>query len=169
MPNIDKVRVNNVDYNISGTGSSGGETLPVGTEVDFDGQASDIPVGWEQVDEQPAYSTNETVCGTWIDGKPLYRIVINTTSPSNEIGTLYNTSSLNIDNIINMYCVISASSGSTRLKVKLPYYFADNDAGTIWLEGDNINLRLTSSTYRGQSTILFLEYTKTTDTAGGGN
>lgn len=29
-----------------------GETLPVGSEIDFDGQASDIPVGWEQVSEK---------------------------------------------------------------------------------------------------------------------
>lgn len=26
------------------------DSMPVGTEVDFDGQASDIPTGWEQVD-----------------------------------------------------------------------------------------------------------------------
>ena len=25
------------------------DSMPVGTEVDFDGQASDIPIGWEQV------------------------------------------------------------------------------------------------------------------------
>lgn len=109
------------------------------------------------------YSTAEQVIGTWIDGKSLYRKVVNTTSPSKEIGTLYNASSLNIDNIINMYCVISSFSGNTRVKVKLPYYYADNDVGTIWLEGNNINLRLTSQIYRGQSTILLLEYTKTTD------
>lgn len=26
------------------------DSMPIGTEVDFDGQASDIPVGWEEVD-----------------------------------------------------------------------------------------------------------------------
>lgn len=45
MPNIDKVRVNNVDYDIGGSG---------GTDN---------------------YSTTEQVIGTWIDGKPLYRRV----------------------------------------------------------------------------------------------
>lgn len=47
------------------------DSMPVGTEVDFDGQASDIPVGWEQVDDTPIYSTTETVCGTWIDRKTI--------------------------------------------------------------------------------------------------
>lgn len=37
---------------VSVGGGSGGETLPVGTEVDFDGQASDIPAGWEQVSDK---------------------------------------------------------------------------------------------------------------------
>ena len=117
---------------------------------------------YKNFENEEIYSTNETRIGTFM-GKPLYRKVINTISPSNEIGKIYNASSLNIDNIINMYCVISAISFNIRVKVKLPYYYNDNDAGTIWLEGDNITLRLTGSTYRGQSTILFLEYTKTTD------
>lgn len=33
-----------------GGGAGGGETLPVGSEIDFDGSVSDIPDGWEQVD-----------------------------------------------------------------------------------------------------------------------
>lgn len=40
-----------------------GETLPVGTEVDFDGQASDIPVGWEQVDSETLIDTLNAVSG----------------------------------------------------------------------------------------------------------
>lgn len=30
-------------------GGGAGETLPVGSEIDFDGQASEIPTGWEQI------------------------------------------------------------------------------------------------------------------------
>ena len=49
------------------------ENLPVGTEVDFTGDVSDIPAGWEQVDD---YSTTEVNTGkTWIDGSPIYRKV----------------------------------------------------------------------------------------------
>ena len=49
------------------------DSLPVGSEIDFTGSASAIPVGWEQVE---TYSTNEVNTGkTWIDSKPIYRKV----------------------------------------------------------------------------------------------
>ena len=51
------------------------DTLPVGSEVDYNGTT--IPTGWEEVDSPNEYSTEETKIGTWIDGKPLYRKVIN--------------------------------------------------------------------------------------------
>lgn len=34
------------------------DSMPVGTEVDFDGQASDIPVGWEQVENEVVLYNN---------------------------------------------------------------------------------------------------------------
>lgn len=45
---------------VSVGGGAGGETLPVGSEIDFDGSASDIPIGWEQVD----YTLYESSSGT---------------------------------------------------------------------------------------------------------
>lgn len=63
---------------VSVGGGAGGETLPVGTEVDFDGSASDIPIGWEQVTNPDSYSTSEVKTNkTWIDGKPIYRVCKN--------------------------------------------------------------------------------------------
>ena len=43
------------------------DTLPVGTEVDYDGQ--DIPEGWEEVDDPNEYSTSEKVVGKWTNRK----------------------------------------------------------------------------------------------------
>lgn len=40
------------EANQHGSSGSGGETLPVGSEIDFDGTTSDIPTGWEQVDDK---------------------------------------------------------------------------------------------------------------------
>ena len=34
-----------------GGGGGAGETLPIGSEIDFDGNVSDIPDGWEQADD----------------------------------------------------------------------------------------------------------------------
>lgn len=39
------------NFNSYGSGG-GGETLPVGTELDFDGASQDIPTGWEQVNNK---------------------------------------------------------------------------------------------------------------------
>ena len=48
------------------------DSMPVGTIVDYDGEASDIPTGWENVGND--YSTTEVNTGkTWINGKPIYR------------------------------------------------------------------------------------------------
>lgn len=55
-----------------GSGGAGGETLPVGSQIDFDGSVSDIPTGWEQVDDPNEYSETETIVGTYMN-KPLYR------------------------------------------------------------------------------------------------
>ena len=33
-------------------GGGAGETLPVGSEIDFDGQVSEIPTGWEQIPQK---------------------------------------------------------------------------------------------------------------------
>lgn len=46
MPNIDKIRVDNVDYNVVGSA----ESLPVGSEIDYDGAT--VPDGWQVVDNK---------------------------------------------------------------------------------------------------------------------
>lgn len=103
MPKIDKIRVNNVDYDIGGSGGENEiyigdeqdapastkllidedetdfvnvDTMPIGSEVDYDGD--DVPLGWEEVEDKgEVYSTDEIRVGTWIDGKPLYQKTYN--------------------------------------------------------------------------------------------
>lgn len=51
------------------------DTLPVGTEVDYDGET--VPEGWSEVQD---YSTSEIDTGkVWINGKKIYRKVISDT------------------------------------------------------------------------------------------
>lgn len=40
------------------------DSMPVGTEVDFDGQASDIPIGWEVAETSKNITTASIVNGT---------------------------------------------------------------------------------------------------------
>lgn len=53
-----------------------GDPLPVGTEVDYDGE--EVPDGWEVVDSPNEYSDKEIKIGTWF-GKPNYRKVFEKT------------------------------------------------------------------------------------------
>ena len=55
-----------------------GDTLPVGTIVEYDGET--IPSGWEEVeDTRDDYSTEEQIVGKWLNGKSIYRRTVYTT------------------------------------------------------------------------------------------
>ena len=65
----DTLHCNNYD-GPGGTGG-GGEVLPVGSEIDYDGQASDIPTGWEQIDDPYQYivatiSSQQTASSSYV-------------------------------------------------------------------------------------------------------
>ena len=131
------------------------DTLPVGTEVDYDG--STVPSGWTAIE---SYSTNEIKTGeNWIDGKPLYRKVIN-------IGNLPNTGTknvaLNITNlsqIINMYGYAIAND----FTLPLPYIStsAEYQVG-IQVAGNNLQI-VTGFDRSAFAGYVVVEYTKTTD------
>ena len=111
--------------------------------------------------ERDIYSTTETKTNkVWIDGKPIYRKVIN-------IGALPNTSSKdvnhnisNLDKIINYYGSAQTSGGSY---LCLPY--ASTSSGTtVQLWANSTIVRVITGTDRTDySGYIILEYTKTTD------
>lgn len=140
---------------------AGGETLPIGSEIDYEG--TNIPTGWEQVDEVPAYSTTETVCGTWIDGKPIYRKVIN-------CGALPNTSTKNIAHgISNIDTVVLfqtvAKSPSANVWLSLPATNPVNVVYHVAIHITNTNIVITAGDNKSNytQTYAIIEYTKTTD------
>ena len=139
---------------VSVGGGAGGEALPVGTEVDFDGTSADIPIGWEQVD---SYSTSEVKTGdTWIDGKPIYRKVLTGNTPSTSNTLLY--SATNIEEIVNSYGWVQTQSSTTK-KISVNSYSNDG-------EYNNISLTVGTGIYFNGSYVLgkpykiVIEYTK---------
>ena len=126
-----------------------GDTLPIGTEVDYDGQTA--PAGWQEVDDPNVYSTTETKVGTWIDGKPLYRKVIET----NVSGTTQMVIPHGISNLAWMIrCDITMLN-------QYNYFMADGkDINDVSVDSGNIYF--TSAWPTGNAKII-LEYTKTTD------
>lgn len=136
------------------------ESLPVGTEVDFDGQASDIPVGWEEVE---SYSTSEVkTADNWIDDKPIYRKVVNFGSLPNATSKNVSHNISNLENMINIKGWTKRDDGTT---FPLPYESGTNISENIALFTNNTNISIYCGTNRTEfsTTYIILEYTKTTD------
>lgn len=149
-------RYNGASWDIVG-GIVTGDTLPIGSEIDYDGATA--PAGWQEVED---YSTTEINTGKkWIDGKPIYRKCFS----QNNINNIA-TGITNIDSMIKMECLIKqTSTGDWR---NLPWLFTGGQAG--WQGGffykasdQEISFQVGSDLGQVQKTILILEYTKTTD------
>ena len=109
------------------------------------------------------YSTNESVVGTWIDDKPIYRQVF-TQSNTNNISNV----ATNNDMIIKMECLIRRSN--TNAWRKLPWLFVSSNtygsanwAGGFYFNNNTINFQLGSDLGTIDKLIFIIEYTKTTD------
>lgn len=118
------------------------------------------------------YSTEEQIIGVWIDGKPLYRKVI-------DLGTLPNTDTVMIPhNIDNLDRIISMSgmAKSERQNLLLPFPYSlgkdgFNSDGTVKINAVPINIYeqqgnivvYTLSDRSDMTGYVILEYIKTTD------
>lgn len=110
------------------------------------------------------YSTTEQVVGTWIDGKPVYRRVISTTSPSTaNVGTrVVDITGWNLETLVSDYFQITnptynitSSSNSDNVIAYMRLYAQPDNIGYM------VNVR--NSSYLSKPMIIILEYTKTTD------
>ena len=128
------------------------DSLPVGTEIDFDGAVSDIPTGWEQVD---VYSTTEVKTGdTWINNKPIYRrVFVLGTEILIQTGTwkdILDVSTLNIQAITNIRLLNNNNWFWTGAITRI----VNNNLQLASVGRDNTDWYLKT---------IVLEYTKTTD------
>jgi len=114
------------------------------------------------------YSTEETVCGTWIDGKPIYRKVISgTLAEQNGNGLVFaNVSELQIDRLINLHGNMFDYDRTAQLVFPISYnrtnglfgainMFYGNETGNIFYHYLNNN-----GEYSGSTAYVILEYTK---------
>lgn len=129
------------------------DTLPIGTIVDYDGDT--VPDGWEEVSD---YSEDEIDTGQkWIDGKPIYRKVV-------DIGALPNSEQKIINHNINMETPIRCSgicyNASASMRFTLPMGNID-----IWVDVNQIVVKTTTDRTNTTGKAI-IEYTKTTDEGG---
>lgn len=156
---------NGVDY-LFENGTGGGDNLPVGVEMDFDGSSQDIPTGWESVTNPDSYSTSEVKTNmTWVDSKPIYRKVysgqmVNATGSTSAI--IFSIQNLSFDNI----WLEEGKSFLTNSSETLPmnYYLTANDFLRTWVNKSNGEVKARSGVdLSGYTYNIVLEYTKTTD------
>lgn len=150
-----------------------GDTLPIGTEVDYDGDTA--PAGWEALVDPNSYSLNEVKTNkTWIDGKPIYRKVV-------EVGILSATESQQDFTVINSNVamlidakaiMLSKNYATNGIMYTLPKISADYSNASPFCNIDWITqqtslilktYRTSAVWYESNSIICIVEYTKTTD------
>lgn len=138
-------------------------------DVTMDEVNSAIDAKLDAYEPQEVYSTEEIRIGTWIDGKPLYRKVLNNLVIPNDVSLTNSVEiasySANVDTIADIYGICVSHTGQIN---KAPYYLSEGNV--LWI-GYNLprhstpnSLRIQASNqYRGTTITIILEYTKTTD------
>ena len=114
-----------------------------------------------EINDKFNYTQEEQRIGTWIDGKPIYRKVINCGALPNATNKIVNH---NIQNIGHSYIYGTAIRSSDKREFPLP--FAAASAGSeIQLDLTNTAIQITTSVDRSafDQTYVIIEYTKTTD------
>ena len=105
------------------------------------------------------YSTSEIRIGTWIDGKPLYRKVYKTTTPSATAST-QSVITLSNQNIVKIEGLFSLSSTQ---KIPINFYDGTNYLFTYQSSSTALSMKTNYTNGLNKDVYITLEYTKTTD------
>lgn len=113
---------------------------------------------WYNPNNIEKYSTKEIKIGTWIDGKPLYRKVV-------DIGTLPNATTKHVaHNISNIGSVVTLRGIVTDYRFFPVPFAATSNAYAISIFADTTNIEVMAGNDRSNMTgFVIIEYTKTTD------
>lgn len=171
-PNSAKIIVEDEDFGEGSTLSKaevyvGAEEPTTGEKVWFNKNKNSIYVRnsngvYEEFikKSEEVYSTEEQRIGTWIDGKPLYRIIKEydvsaKETQSNDISSIpYDTIFINFGKSFNRWVANSSSS--------IIWNTSDNDKGNVWINYEK-KLNILNSSNAARHYWITLEYTKTTD------
>lgn len=136
------------------------EELETTDKTDVVSAINELNTNINSLDDRDNYSTTEQVIGTWIDGKPIYRKVI-------ECGALPDTSNKDVaHNIQNFGETISCRGMAVRTSDERALTIPDSTpSAEIVCGATNTNVYITTHNDRSSfdDSFLILEYTKTTD------
>lgn len=103
-----------------------------------------------------AVASGEKIVGQWIDGKPVYEKAISATMPNGN-GTLASTE-IPIEKLIDIAFIVGSNDKNVVRGDNT------NNGFSMWINSDNeCKVENLMAWLKGQSGILFLRYTKTTD------
>ena len=168
--NGEKVVVNGelyvADTNGENPKPAGGDTLPVGSIFEYNGNS--VPDGYELVQD---YSKTEQKTGSvWIDGKPIYRKVIEIpTSSITGGGTTFSHGVTDIDFAFPPKCSWYDTQAGTWRNMPSSYFGTIEWSSQVLIRTDgDLYFEIGSNTlarlqYKGERLTVIIEYTKTTD------
>ena len=136
-----------------------GDTLPIGAIVNYNGTT--VPEGYESVGND--YSTTEVNTGkTWIDGKPIYRKVINSVLNGTYIESGYRFTWINAG--VNNINVIKDVGGLIIYPDRISPIGKDGNSSICYRNGQGIQIGANEGMHpHNTQCSVWIEYTKTTD------
>lgn len=102
------------------------------------------------------YSTSEQIIGTWIDGRPVYRVTVETTTPSTSGSWKEIYTGHNVNNITKYGGYYVRSS----LKFAIPLNTNDRNFWFSVNSSNNIQMAVDSSSDVGKNITVWFEYIK---------
>ena len=119
-----------------------------------------LKINKTNIDSENSYSLEETKIGTWINGKPLYRKVIEANSPTTaNTWVITDISDLNIDEVITLNGFVHSDT-EAKILINTPNYFRSY----IDLNDNIFRLRQDITSWTTNPPVyVTIEYTKTTD------
>jgi hypothetical protein len=124
--------------------------------------ASETSTNTTKITNLQAYSTSETKIGTWIDGKPLYRKVIDTGALPNATTKTVSSGISNLKKIVFIHGIGHNTTSDTYIPIPYPSSTA-NQTLMVYFTNGSVNLLAQTNYAQYDESYIVLEYTKTTD------
>ena len=136
------------------------EEIEANTESGKAAGAQAVKAMFGELNDNFTYSTDEQAIGTWIDGKPLYRVVFPFGALPNNTRKTVNSPVSNIDKVISLDGFISTVDGAY---YPLPYVNTGS-AGSIgfWYQNNAVTAEAGANRSNCDAVVI-MKYTKTTD------
>ncbi len=166
-----KVSSVNIGNTITGQPGTSAKVVNSGTDQDIVLDFT-IPRGdTAYTSSSDGFSTNETISGIWINGKPIYRKIFQVQTPKDSnVSIIQNISFLDCDEIVRISGIVKNKADGNFSQYPVNF-FRYNQSGTptwefisTWVDADrNITMQASIDEFFDCPAVLIFEYTKNKD------